>query len=114
LTLPNYPTGGPHEREVFDQTWAIADPSLIRDETYRWTVEGVETELHVAGRSLLRTRGPAHDLVVTMVTTTRVQNALAAGETTAAQALASGDLVLSGPAEAIQRMFIVPALPGGV
>jgi hypothetical protein len=32
--------------------------------------------------------------------------------TTVAQAVASGELMLTGPKEAIRRMFIVTALPG--
>jgi hypothetical protein len=32
-------------REVFDQTWAIPNPALVADETYQWTVDGVQFEL---------------------------------------------------------------------
>jgi hypothetical protein len=30
---------------VFDQTWAIPNPALVADETYQWTVDGVQFEL---------------------------------------------------------------------
>ena len=100
-------------REVFDQTWAIRDASLLRDETYQWTVDGVPTQLVVSGTSLVRTPGPAHAPVAAMVTTTRVLSSLAGGTLSVAQALTSGDLELTGSKEAIQRMFIVTGLPDG-
>lgn len=111
LTLSDSASDGLPERDVFDQGWAIADPRLIQDETYQWTVDGVETALVVSGQSLVRTRGPARNPVVTMVTTTSVLSALAAHETTVEQAEASGELVLSGPQESIARMFMVTGLP---
>jgi DNA-binding HxlR family transcriptional regulator len=113
LTVPQGMRDPGIDGEVFDQSWAIPDPSLIQDETYQWTVDGVETELVVSGRSLERRRGPAHKPVATMITTTPVLSALAAGETTATQALASGELVLSGPPDAIRRMLLITGLPGG-
>ena len=42
---------------------------------------------------------------MTMVTTSAVLTALAAGELSASQALASGQLSLAGPAEAIRRTW---------
>jgi DNA-binding HxlR family transcriptional regulator len=98
--------------EVFDQTWAVPDPSLIQDEVYQWSVDGVDTALAVSGYSLVRTPGPAREPVATMVTTTEVLSALAGGTTTVAQAVASGQLLLTGGKEAIRRMFLVTALPG--
>ena len=114
LTLSNAPSDDGLEPDVFDQTWAIADPRTIADETYQWTVDGVDTELVVSGRSLVRTRRQARNPVARMVTTTAILSALAAGETTVAHAVEAGDLVLTGPRDAIRRMFIVTALPGGV
>ncbi len=99
LTLSNAANNDLPEPEVFDQTWAIPDPRMIADETYQWTVDGVDTELVVSGRSLLRSRGPARNATATMVTTTEVLSALAAGETTVAEAVESGELVLTGPNE---------------
>jgi DNA-binding HxlR family transcriptional regulator len=112
LTLSNLEFDGERVQEVFDQTWAIPDPGLIHDETYQWTVDGVESELVVSGSSLVRTPGPARNPTASMVTTTEVLNALAGGVSTVAQAVASGELILTGPKEAIRRMFIVTALPG--
>jgi hypothetical protein len=114
LTLSNAPSDDVPEPEVFDQTWAIADPRIIADETYQWTVDGVDTELVVSGSSLVRTRRQARHPTATMVTTTATLSALAAGETTVATAVESGDMVLNGPHDAIGRMFIVTALPGSV
>ena len=91
---------------------AVPDSRLIKDEIYQWTIDGVDIELRVRGRLLQRTRGPAHEPVATMATTSAVLGALAAGDTTIAAALESGGLILTGPAEAIRRMFIVTALPG--
>jgi len=52
--------------------------------------------------------------VVAMVTTTPVLSALAGGMISVAEAVASGELVLTGPKEAIRRMFIVTGLPGAL
>src|SRR5262252_8735874 len=75
LPVLTHPNGPAHE--VFDQTWAIPDPNLILDETYQWTIDGIDSELVVSGRSLVRTPGPARDPVATMVTTTEVLSVLA-------------------------------------
>jgi hypothetical protein len=90
----------------------VPDSRLIEDETYQWTVDGLDIELRVSGRLLQRTRGPAHKPVATLATTTAVLGALVAGDTTVAAALESGGLILTGTPEAIRRMFIVTALPG--
>ena len=111
LTHPDTAVGGGLDQEVFDQTWAIADANLIRDETYQWTIDGMECELVVSGRSLVRTPGPARAPAAAMITTTEVLSALAAGALSVHQAVASGELVLTGAKEAIQRMFIVTGLP---
>jgi DNA-binding HxlR family transcriptional regulator len=99
------------EPEVFDQSWTIPDPSLIEDETYQWSVDGVDTALVISGRSLIRSPGAARSPAAAMVTTTKVLSALAGGGLSVAQAVASGELVLTGSPEAIQRMFIVTGLP---
>ena len=112
LTLSGSLADGQPDDEVFDQMWAVPDSRLIKDEIYQWTIDGVDIELRVRGRLLQRTRGPAHEPVATMATTSAVLGALAAGDTTIAAALESGGLILTGPAEVIRRMFIVTALPG--
>jgi DNA-binding HxlR family transcriptional regulator len=112
LTHPKEGAGNGFADEVFDQTWAIPDANLIQDETYQWTVDGVESQLVVSGRTLVRTPGSARNPVAALVTTTDVLAALAGGTMTAAQALASGQLVLTGPQEAVRRMLIVTGLPG--
>lgn len=112
LTRSDMEVDGGREPEVFDQTWAIPDPGLIQDETYQWTVDGVTSELVVSGCSLVRTPGPARNPIAAMITTSDVLKALAGGGTTVAQAVASGELVLTGPEDAIRRMLKVTALPG--
>lgn len=99
------------DREVFDQTWAIPDVALVADETYQWTVVGVVFALAVAGCSLARTRGPAHDPIVTLTTTSKVLDAIVTGERTVASAVSAGELALTGPPDATQRMFIVVGFP---
>src|SRR5713101_7782782 len=87
LTLSDGPVDDELEPEVFDQTWAIADPRMIADETYQWTIDGVDSELVVSSRSLVRTRRRTRNPVATMITTSAVLSALAAGETTIENAL---------------------------
>src|SRR5262245_2527918 len=58
------PAGENAEPETFDQTWAVTDPDSVVDETYQWSVDGVEFELSVSGRLLTRTPGRARNPVV--------------------------------------------------
>ena len=109
LTAPTSSLGP--DREVFDQTWTIPDPALAVDETYLWTVDGVEFELEVSGSYLSRSRGPAHAPVVTLTTTTSVFDSLLSGQRTLADAIASGEVELTGPPEAIERMFTATGFP---
>src|SRR6516225_3992446 len=53
------PSGDDAEREIFDQSWAVPDPDALAEETYQWSVDGVEFELAVSGHSLTRTLGRA-------------------------------------------------------
>src|SRR5215831_19980114 len=99
------------DREVFDQTWAIPDPELVADETYQWTVDGVQFELAVVGRSVTRTRGPARSPVVTLTATGAALDAVLAGERTLADAAAAGDVAVDGSPEAIGRMFTAVGFP---
>jgi DNA-binding HxlR family transcriptional regulator len=112
LTLSRAPRQGAPDQQAFDQTWAIAERCDVPDETYQWTVDGVDTELVVSGRALTRRLGRAGHPVVTMVTSSEVLSALAAGDMTASQAFASGRLSLTGPDDAVRRMLMVTAMPG--
>jgi DNA-binding HxlR family transcriptional regulator len=111
LTRPNSPPGAESESELFDQTWTMFDTGLVQDEAYQWTVDGVAVQLAVVGRSLVRTPGAARNPAAAMVASTQVLSALAAGTTSVEQAITSGELVLSGSADAIRRMFTVTGLP---
>jgi len=101
-------------REVFDQTWTIPDPALVADETYEWTIDGVQFELAVAGRLVTRTRGPARDPVVTLVASGAALDSILAGETTLADVAAMGDVTLTGPPAAIMRMLTAIGFPPGL
>src|SRR5262249_52927392 len=111
LTLTAPASGSAPDGEVFDQMWTIPDPALVVDETYQWTVDGVEIELAVSGSSVTRTRGPARAPVVTLTTTSAVFDSVLARERTLADAIAAGDMVLMGPPDAMQRMFTATGLP---
>src|SRR5215469_1712304 len=82
LTLTAPSSASAPDREVFDQSWAIPDPALVADETYQWTVDGVQFELAVSGRSVTRTRGPARSPVVTLTATGAAFDSVLAGERT--------------------------------
>jgi DNA-binding HxlR family transcriptional regulator len=111
LTL-NAPAGrSAPDPDVFDQMWTIPDPALVADETYQWTVDGAEFELAVSGSSVTRTRGPASSPVVTLATTSAVFDSVLAGDRTLADAIAAGDFELTGPPDAIERMFTVTGFP---
>lgn len=109
LTAPG--SGSAPDREVFDQTWTIIDPALVADETYEWNVDGVRFELAVSGRSVTRTRGPARGPIVTLTASSAALDAILAGERTLADAGAAGDLVVTGPDDAIERMFTAIGFP---
>jgi len=110
--IPAPPVGASGaDREVFDQTWAMPDPARITDETYEWTVDGVEFELSVSGQTLTRTRGPARGPVATLTTTSAVFDSILAGEQTLAEAIAAGDFKLNGPPDAVRRMFTATGFP---
>lgn len=111
LTLTGPTSGAAPDREVFDQSWTIPDTALVVDETYQWTVDGVEFELAVSGSSVTRTRGPAHAPAVTLTTTSAVFDSLLAGQRTLADTIAAGDFELTGRPEAIARMFTATGFP---
>ena len=112
LTLTAPDSAAQPDQERFDQTWAIRERELIADETYQWTVDGVVFALTVSGCSIVRTRGPARDPVVTLTTTGSVLEAIVSGAQTAAEAVTAGSLELTGPRDATERMFIVTGFPG--
>ena len=111
LTLTAPTSGSAPDREVFDQTWAIPDPALVADETYEWTVDGVVFGLEVSGRSVTRTRGSARDPVVRLTATSTALDSVLAGDQTLGSAIAAGEVELTGPSDAIQRMFIAVGFP---
>jgi DNA-binding HxlR family transcriptional regulator len=111
LTLTAPTSGSAPDREVFDQRWAIPAPALVADETYEWTVDGVVFGLEVAGRSVIRTRGPARDPAVRLTATSAALDSVLAGERTLADTTAAGDVTLAGSPDAIRRMFTATGFP---
>lgn len=112
LTAPS--SGSAPSREAFDQTWTIPDPALVADETYEWTIDGVQFELAVAGRSVMRIRGPARNPVVTLAASGAALDSILAGQRTLAEAAAAGDVTLSGTPDAIKRMLTAIGFPPGL
>jgi DNA-binding HxlR family transcriptional regulator len=108
------PAGGDAEPETFDQSWAVPDPEAVTDETYQWSVDGVEFELSVSGRLLTRTPGSAREPIVTFSTTRAALDSVLAGEGTIAEAVKAKEVTLTGPAEAIRRMFQITGFPAAL
>jgi DNA-binding HxlR family transcriptional regulator len=111
FTLTAPASGSAPDREVFDQAWAIPDPALVADETYEWTVDGVQFELTVSGRSVIRSRGPARNPIVRLTASSSAFDSILAGTRTLADATAAGDVELTGPPDAIGRMFTATGFP---
>jgi DNA-binding HxlR family transcriptional regulator len=108
------PRGDDAEPETFDQTWAVPDPEAVADETYQWSVDGVEFGLSVQGRSLTRTPGPARNPVVRLSMTRSALDSVLAGKRTIAEAAKAKDVKLTGPPDAIRRMFVITGFPAGL
>ena len=108
------PSGDAAGPETFDQTWAVPDPAAVTDETYQWSVDGVEFELSVSGRSLTRTPGPARKPIVTLSLTRSVLDSVLGGEETVAEAVQAKKVTLTGPTDAIRRMFLITGFPAAL
>jgi DNA-binding HxlR family transcriptional regulator len=108
------PSGDDTEPETFDQTWAVPDPQAVTDETYQWSIDGVQFELSVSGRSLTRTLGPARQPIVTLSMTRPVLDSVLAGEETIAGAVKAKRVSLAGPPDAIRRMFLITGFPAAL
>jgi len=108
------PTGDDAEPETFDQAWAVPDPEAVTDETYQWSVDGVEFELSVSGCLLTRTLGRARKPVVTLSMTRAAVDSVLAGEGTIAEAVRAERVTLTGPADAVRRMFQITGFPAAL
>ena len=100
--------------ETYDQTWAVPDPDAVVDESYEWSVDGVEFELSVSGRLLTRTPGPARKPIVTLSMTSTALDSVLAGTRTIADAVKAKEVALTGPQDAIRRMFLITGFPAGL
>ena len=100
--------------ETYDQTWAVPDPDAVVDESYEWSVDGVEFELSVSGRLLTRTPGPARQPIVTLSMTSTALDSVLTGTRTIADAVKAKEVALTGPQDAIRRMFLITGFPAGL
>jgi DNA-binding HxlR family transcriptional regulator len=108
------PNGDDVAAETFDQTWAVPDAEAVIDETYQWSVDGVDFELSVSGRSLTRTPGPARKPIVTLSMTRSALDSVLAGTRTIADAVRAKEITLTGPPDAIRRMFLITGFPAAL
>jgi DNA-binding HxlR family transcriptional regulator len=102
------------QSETFDQTWAVTDADQVADEAYEWTVDEVVFELAVSGFSLTRTPGPAREPVATLSMSRDALDSVLGGKRTIANAVEAGDMELTGPEEAIERMFVITGFPAAL
>jgi DNA-binding HxlR family transcriptional regulator len=108
------PSGDDAKPETFDQTWAVPDPEAVADESYQWSVDGIEFALSVSGRSLTRTPGPARKPVVTLAMTRAALDSVLEGKRTIAEAVKAKQMMLTGPPDAIRRMFVITGFPAAL
>ena len=108
------PSGDDAEPETFDQTWAVPDAEAVADETYEWSVDGIVFELSVSGRFLTRTPGPARNPIVTLSLMRSALDPVLAGKTTIAEAVNARQATLTGPPDAIGRMFLITGFPAAL
>jgi DNA-binding HxlR family transcriptional regulator len=100
--------------ETFDQTWAVSDAEAVTDEIYQWSVDGVEFELSVSGCFLTRTPGRARKPIVTLSMTRPALDSVLAGRRTIADAVKAKEVRLTGPPDAIRRMFLITGFPAAL
>lgn len=108
------PAGEDEEPVIFDQTWAVPDPGAVADETYQWSVDGVVFELSVSGRSLTRTPGAAREPVVKLSMTREALDSILTGKRTIAEAVTAREVKLTGPRDAVKRMFAITGFPAAM
>jgi DNA-binding HxlR family transcriptional regulator len=107
-------SGDDAKPETFDQTWAVPDPEVVADESYQWSVDGLEFELSVSGRSLTRTPGRARRPIVTLAMTRSALDSVLAGKRTIADAVKAKEITLIGPPDAVRRMFLITGFPAAL
>jgi DNA-binding HxlR family transcriptional regulator len=108
------PIGNHSKPETFDQTWAVPDPDAVTDETYQWSLDGVKFALSVSGLSLTRTPGLARKPIVTLAMTSSGLDLVLAGKRTVAEAARAKQISLTGPPDAIRRMFLITGFPAAL
>ena len=101
-------SGGP---QVFDRTWTVDPSTETIDETYQWSIGGVDFELAARKHQLIRTPGRAERPVVTFKTSNATFASIVTGKISVAEAAESGQVRLRGSSQALRRMFSVLGFP---
>jgi DNA-binding HxlR family transcriptional regulator len=100
-----------HDSVAFDQAWAPGATTTLVDESYQWSIDGVEFELAVKGCQLIRTAGRATQPAVTFKTSSSTLGAIYCRRTTVAEAIEQGEARLRGSRTAFRRMFGIVGFP---
>jgi len=99
------------EPQVFDRTWTIDPSTETINETYQWSIDGIEFELAAHDRQLTRTPGRAARPVVKFKTSKAIFASILTGEVSVAEAVEAGEVRFKGSRQALRRMFSVLGFP---
>jgi DNA-binding HxlR family transcriptional regulator len=99
------------EPQVFDRTWTVDSSTEAIDETYQWSIDGVDFELAAHDHQVIRTRGRAARPVLTFTTSSTTLASIVTGRMSVAEAVEAGEVQLKGPRQALRRMFSVLGFP---
>jgi DNA-binding HxlR family transcriptional regulator len=99
------------EPQVFDRTWTVDPSTETIDETYQWSIDGVDFALAAHNRQIIRTRGRAARPVVVFKTSNTTFASILTGEVSVAEAIEAGEVRFRGSRQALRRMFSVLGFP---
>jgi DNA-binding HxlR family transcriptional regulator len=105
-------TGAPEsDQRVFDRSWTIDAATKQLQETYQWSIDGVDFELAVRDEKLVRTPGRAMHPAVTLTATSAALADIVTGRGSVADMIQDRRIRLKGSKAAIRRMFAVVGFP---
>jgi len=99
------------EPVVFDRAWTASASTDTIDESYQWTIDGIDFVLAVHDRQLTRRRGRAARPAVVFSTSKAAFASIVTGQMSVGQAAESGQVRFKGSRQALQRMFTVLGFP---
>jgi DNA-binding HxlR family transcriptional regulator len=99
------------EPRAFDRTWTVDLSTETIDETYQWSIDGVDFELTAHNRQLIRTRGRAARPTVIFKTSNTTFASILTGKVSVAEAIDAGEVRFKGSRQALRRMFSVLGFP---